>query len=94
MNPLQPDEVIRLNQDNVEINKVLAQYFTQKLFHPKDIILALARDSNFAELLMRGIVFEVMHIDKAGWQKGTLKLELNFYPDADNKSVSPLDKLS
>lgn len=92
MKSLDPDEVIRLDPENVEINKVLAQYFAQKVFHPKDLILSLSKSFEFSELLMRGVAFEVMYLDKPGWQKGKVKLELNFYPDTNARpSSSPLD---
>ncbi|MDG2991185.1 hypothetical protein L3556_09625 [Candidatus Synechococcus calcipolaris G9] len=102
---LSSDDVVRL--DNADENvKRLRSIITNDMriisdvaFLSQQALHSIGYNGNcpqeLIDTLISGIPGQVMFQNEAGWKKGTIKLEFNFYPDAEDADPesfrSPLD---
>jgi hypothetical protein len=71
----------------------------KNIYLPRDILSLISSilgssQSGLQPLFDREIPCRVMMVDKAKWQKGKLKLTLEFIPDEPPQDESPQDELS
>lgn len=89
--PLNKNDVVSVNFDGDE------NFFSHPTFKVSDIIAKINEsltygisDEEKEQLLGKGINCEVLKSGYEGWQKGRIRLNVEFYPD---EPESPLDEL-
>jgi|GEM_PF-5452511 len=95
---LASDEVILFTQNGTSAEDYhsanVTNYRSNDIAYAQQLINHMSRESKLANHLAKDCSASVILMDKMGWQKGTVKLELVFYPEAAEPTASETEDLA
>ncbi|WP_298617683.1 hypothetical protein [uncultured Thermosynechococcus sp.] len=85
---LDREEVIRFLPDECRRSKAIREMLNSSAVYPAEFLWFIYRNPDAIPPLLEGAVARVMMLDKTGWHRGTVRLELVFYPDKETADTN------
>lgn len=85
---LDREGVIRFLPNECENSKAICKRLTGSAVYPAEFLWFISRNPDVISPLVEGAAARVMMLDKTGWHRGTVRLEIAFYPDEENADTN------
>ncbi|WNC30187.1 MULTISPECIES: hypothetical protein [unclassified Thermosynechococcus] len=91
---LDREEVIRFIPNEDDNSRIIYKHRNTDITYPEEFLKLIFNDARLIPPLVRSCSARVMMLDKTGWHKGRVRLEIVFYPDEENPNINVSDELN